>query len=269
MKYYIYLLTFSVLLFSSSLLYSQGRVDGFYKGKGALEIGIGGGVEVHKKYFAGTNRVGISRTIFNANLFGAYGITKGFDVYFGLPYVAINKVKSIQDGSIYLKKLLLNVGLDKSDLQVSFAFGYSSNLAEYVSEGLSAIGQKAKVLDFRPVIHLNMESNWFVTLQGAYLYKFDPVPPAVTAALKLGKATAKYYFDFWYDFQNTSGGLDYQGTPTPDTFRKLGVSYHKVGGTFYQPLGNKFGYYVGASTVITGRNIGQGTSLNIGFIIKG
>jgi hypothetical protein len=258
-----------LLIFSLSIMvYSQGRVDGFYKGKGNLELGLGGGVEVSNNYFAGTTKISLGRTISNANLFAAYGIAKGFDVYLSIPYVIINNVRSVQDGSIYFKKKFLIMDFGSTSLSVSLAAGYSGNLAQYQTEGLSAIGQEAKVIDIRPILHFKNNNGWFSTLQYGYLYKFDPVPPANNLTIKAGYAAASYYFDFWYDFQNTEGGRDYLGTPAPTTFRELGVSYHKIGATFYKPFGSKFGGYAGVSSVITGRNISQGIGVNIGVILK-
>jgi hypothetical protein len=53
---------------SSQILLSQGRVDRFYKGKGNIEVAIGGGVEFATKYFAGRNKIGLSRTIITYSL---------------------------------------------------------------------------------------------------------------------------------------------------------------------------------------------------------
>lgn len=39
----------------------QGRVDGFYKGKGTIEVGLGGGIEFDNVFFAGTNKINLSR----------------------------------------------------------------------------------------------------------------------------------------------------------------------------------------------------------------
>jgi len=257
-----------ILLFSCSLAFSQGRVDGFYKGKGNVEVVAGGGVEFADKYFAGTNKIDLSRTIYNANLFIAAGLFDRLDLYLAAPYVAINTVKSIQDGSAYLKFKAYEKQLEKGKLSISLASGISTNLANYQTEGLNAIGQRATVIDARPVIHYFANNGWFGTFQAAYNHKHQPVPDAINSALKIGKATAKHYFDVWYDFQMSDGGLDYRGIPAPSTFRVLGVDYHKVGATYYTPLFQRLGFYIGTSYVITGRNIGQGIGANLGFVLK-
>ena len=246
---------------------AQGRVDGFYKGKGNIELALGGGAEFASHYFAGNNRIGLSRTILNTSLTVGTGLFNRLDLYINIPYVSIGKVSSVQDGSIFLKYLIAKKKLTNGDLSFSLAGGYSTNLADYQTGGINAIGQQAKVIDVRPLFHYQAGS-WFTTLQFAYNYKFDPVPNATNASFKFGKATSKYYFDIWYENQYTFGGFDYQGTPAPPSFRELGVSFHKIGATYYIPLGNRFGFYTGVAFVLSGRNIGQGPIVNVGFVMK-
>lgn len=249
-------------------IYSQGRVDGFYKGKGNTEIVWGGGAEFDKKYFADDGKIDLVRTIYNTSLFVASGLSDNIDLYISIPYIKINDQKSVQDGSVFLKWKAYNKSLEKGDLSVSLAAGYSGNLAQYQTEGLSAIGQEAKIIDIRPVVHYFAKNGWFGTFQGAYNYKYDPVPNAFNAALKIGKASGKYYIDVWYDHQTSFGGLNYRGTPTPSTFKELGVDYHKVGATFYKPIFERLGAFVSTSYTITGRNTGQGLGGNVGIVLK-
>ena len=248
--------------------YSQGRVDGFYNGKGNTEIVLGGGTEFAKRYFAGNDKISVSRTIYNANIFIAAGLFNKLDLYLSTPYVSINKTGSIQDGSAFLKAEALHRKLSHGELSISMALGFSGNLANYQTEGLSAIGQQAKVLDIRPVVHYFSKGGWFGTLQFAYGYKSDPVPDCINGSLKIGRATSKLYFDVWYDHQTCLGGLDYRGTPAPSTFKELRVNYHKLGATFYSPIFERLGAFAGTSYVITGRNIGQGINVNIGLVLK-
>lgn len=256
-----------VFIIYSSFLSAQGRVDGFYKGKGNIELALGGGTEFASHYFAGNNRIDLSRTISNVSLTVGTGLFNRLDLYLNIPYVSIGEVSSVQDGSVFLKYLIAKQELTKGELSFSIAGGYSSNLADYKTGGINAIGQRAKVMDVRPLVHYQV-GGWFATLQFAYNYKFDPVPNATNGSIKVGKATAKYYFDVWYENQHTFGGFDYQGTPSPPSFRELGVSYHKVGGTYYIPIGKRFGFYTGVAFVLSGRNIGQGPIVNIGFVMK-
>ncbi|HAE31991.1 MAG TPA: hypothetical protein DCF89_12810 [Flavobacteriales bacterium] len=263
----IYISILLIIMFAKSTL-SQGRTDGFFKGKGNTEIVLGGGAEFAKWYYAGNNRIFVPRTIYNANLFIAAGLFNKVDLYLSAPYVSINGAGSIQDGSAYLKLEALNKKFNSGSLSISMAIGCSGNLANYQTEGLNAIGQQAKVLDFRPVVHYFSNDGWFGTFQFGYGLKSAPVPDCINTALKFGKATAKLYFDIWYDYQLGLGGLDYRGTPAPTTFRELRVDYHKIGATIYTPVWSRLGVFAGPAYVITGRNISQGLAINAGLVLK-
>ena len=105
MKQILTILFLITLLFS----YGQGRVDGFFKGKGNLDFVIGGGFENNRNYFAGTNKIALGRDIVIANTFIAYGITNRLDVNFSLPFISVNgNTSGFQDASLFFKyKLFL------------------------------------------------------------------------------------------------------------------------------------------------------------------
>lgn len=248
--------------------FGQSPVDGFFKGKGQYNAVVGGGFSLNGKFFAGTDKVTLTRNVIYTNLFLAAGITNRLDVYANIPYVAVNGEGDLQDGSIYIKYKLYEKSLSTGSFSISLAAGYSTNLTDYQTEGADAIGQQAQIFDIRPVLHYVRSSGWFYTLQGGYLSKGDPVPNAMAIGAKAGKSGDKYYFDMWYNFQNAFGGLDYRGTPTPSTFRELGVSYHRVGATYYRTLLPWLGAFVGTSYVITGRNVGQGPGMSAGLVFK-
>jgi len=112
---------------------AQGRVDGFFKGKGNLDFVLGGGYESNPNYFAGTDKVVLQRNIAIYNAFLAFGITDKFDINMSLPYVDVNGVeKGLQDYAIFLKHKILT----KNRWSISFASGYSSNIGDYQTEGV-------------------------------------------------------------------------------------------------------------------------------------
>ena len=265
---------FSLLLLVSTASIGQGRVDGFFKGKGNLDIALSSNFEVNPKYYAGTNLINLSRNILSVSAFAAYGITNNLDVNVSIPFVSVNGVESsIQDPALFLKYDIGNLRITPA-MSVDFilAGGFSSNVTNYQTGGGSALGQQAKTIDIRPVLHFSFDripfAGSFLTLQGGYNYKFDPVPSAYVFAAKFGIAKANWYADIWYDSQYGIGGFDYQGTPAPPSFRELGVSYHKIGGTFYKPINQKTGWFAGASYALAGRNFSKGFGGNVGVVLK-
>ena len=197
-----------------SLGISQGHVDGFLKGKGNLDAAFSGAIELNSKFIGNGTTFNIQRNIIAASAFVAYGIGDKLDVNLSIPFISVNGAeKGFQDGAIYLKYKLSSFKLFNKKKLVRGDFilagGFSSNFTNYQTQGGSAIGQKAKALDFRPVFQFYFPNSIFATVQTGYTYKFDPVPNAFPFALKVGLAKSNYYLDVWYDFQHSFGGTDY------------------------------------------------------------
>ncbi|MGV6861680.1 MAG: hypothetical protein ACWA41_07895 [Putridiphycobacter sp.] len=265
----------SIVLFSFNG-FSQGRVDGFYKGKGNFDAALSLGYEHNPNYYAGKTKVGLTRDIYFLNSFFAYGITDKFDVNFSLPFINVNgSTQSIQDANLTFKHLLFSHVNSRcayknrtTKTELSGSLGFSSNLTDYQTGGLNAIGQQAKIIDGRIVVHHQFSIPFFVTAQVGYSYKFEPTPSSLPFAIKFGTAQAKFYADVFYEYQHSFGGLDYKGTPAPSSFTELGVDFHKVGGAFYKPLSNKFGLVAGVSYIFLGRNSVEGFGVNAGIVYK-
>jgi hypothetical protein len=260
-----YLIVFC-LIFSSFKLYSQGRIDGFYREKGNATVVLGLGFEDAKDYFAGTEKTGLSRSLYYANVYGAYGITNDLDVSFSLPYMSSNKNSDLQDMSFFLKYRLYKTEIGNGKLQLSLAGGFSTPVGNYTTGGLNDLGQRATIIEGRGVVHYHWHTGWFATLQSGYSYKFEPTPSSIPVTLKAGKTLARWYYDFYYDYQYSFGGIDYRGTPPPQDFREFGSDFHKIGGTLYRSFNNNWGAYISLSYVLSGRNTFQGPGYGVGLV---
>lgn len=258
------LLAFILLVFTN--VYPQGKIDGFFRGKGNATAVLGLGFEDSKDYFAGTEKTGLSRSLYYGNIFAAYGVTNNFDVSVSLPYIASNKNSGLQDVQFFAKYRLYQTEVGTGNFQLSAAGGFSTPVSNYTVGGLNDIGQRATVINSRAVVHYHLNSGWFATLQSGYDFKLEETPNSLPVNLKLGKATAKWYYDFYYDYQHSFGGIDYRGTPSPQNFRELGSDFHKVGGTLFNSFSNNFGAYISLSYVISGRNVFQGPGYGLGLV---
>lgn len=254
---------FSFLVFAISFsAFAQGKIDGFYRGKANTTTVLGFGVENSKSYLAGRNEVALSRDLFYATLFGAYGITNNLDIQINVPYLESDQNKNLQDISIFAKFRFHQ----KRAIQLSLGIGFSAPLSNYDIGGLYDIGQQATIIETRAMAHYQCNSNWFATLQSGFSYKFDEVPNSIPFTLKIGKASKHWYFDVYYDYQYTFGGDDYLGSPRPQNFRKFGVDYHKFGSTLYKPLFKNIGLYITASYLVAGRNVFLGSTYGTGLV---
>lgn len=262
MKYKILAMLFLVLWSG----FSQGKIDGFYRGKGNATVVLGFGFEEPKNYFAGTTKLDLSRSTSYVNLFTSYGIANDLDVQVALPYITTDQASKLQDISLFLKYRFFKKNQENSKLELSFGSGFSTPMSDYKIGGLNDIGQQATSIDTRFMVHYQWNMGWFVTLQSGYSFKLEETPNNLPVTLKIGAAKKNWYYDFYYDYQHSFGGIDYRGTPSPQNFKELGVDYHKIGGTVYTSIYNNFGAYLNLSYVLSGRNTFQGPAYGAGLV---
>lgn len=257
-------LIFSLFIFSTC--FSQGKIDGFYKGKNKGSIVLGFGFEDPKSYFAGTEKIDLSRNLYYINLYAAYGFTENLDVNFSLPYLSSNNESNFQDISVMLKYRFLKSASENGNPEFSFGAGFSTPISDYKVGGLNDIGQQATILETRTMAHYKLNSGWFATLQSGFSFKFKETPNSIPVTFKVGKAANNWYYDAFYDYQHSFGGIDYRGTPRPQNFKELGVDYHKVGGTLYRTLSENFGAALNLSYILSGQNTFQGPAYDLSIV---
>ncbi|MEM6721904.1 MAG: hypothetical protein AAF611_21430 [Bacteroidota bacterium] len=244
---------------------AQGIISGFYNQKGTATLVLGAGFEDSKNYFIGREKSDLSRNLYSISIFGIYGINDRLNVQASLPYLSSGEQSGLQDAQVFLKYKVFAWQKETAKWELSSGTGFSTNVSNYRLGGLNDLGQRAKIIESRALLHYQQNSGWFANVQSGFSFKFEEVPNSFPFTFKFGKASAKNYFDFWYDFQYAFGGIDYRGTPFPQNFQEFGVTYHKVGGTYHFPLSKKSGIYISPSYVITGRNVFQGFAYHAGF----
>ncbi|SRX54698.1 transporter [Aequorivita sp. CIP111184] len=257
-------LTFSLFIFSNS--FSQGKIDGFYKGRGKGSVVLGVGFEDPKSYFVGTERIDLGRNLYYINLYATYGITDNLDINTSLPYLRSDNESDFQDISVMLKYRFFQSASENGNLEFSLGTGLSTPISNYNIGGLNDIGQQATIIETRAVAHYKWNSGWFATLQSGFSFKFEETPNSLPITFKTGKALSVWYYDVFYDYQYSFGGIDYRGTPRPQNFSALGVDYHKVGGTLYRSFSKNFGSALNLSYIFGGRNTFQGFAYGLSIV---
>lgn len=255
-----------IALFFISETYAQGKIDGFYKEAGSGSAVLGLGFEDTQNYYIGRDRSDLGRNAYYASIFGAYGITDDVNVNLSLPYIISDDRRDFQDISLLLKYRIYQYVIEKSRLEFSLAGGISTPVSNYELGGLNDIGQQATILETRGMVHYSHANGWFGTLQSGFSFKLAETPNSIPFTFKFGKASEKWYYDLYYDFQHSFGGIDYRGTPRPQNFKEFGSDFHKVGGTVFTSFSNRFGSYLSLSYVISGRNVFAGPSYGLGLV---
>ncbi len=268
MKYFLLLPALLFVQFS----FSQGAIDGFMKGKGVIDVVPSFGYEFFDEYYSGSEvRLPAKSRIQSYSLYVASGLTDFLDVAAAIPYVrADQNNRGLQDGLLYLKGRFARLKVQKSTLDIMGAIGGHTPIADYAIDSINAIGAQLTSIEPRFILQINDPNGYFASFQTGYSIRLghDSIPDVFPISLKIGAATAKSYTDIWLDAQIARGGKDFNTSEDPIPLNEIGVSYFKIGGTWYKPLGHKFGFFINASTTISGRNIGKATRVGFGFVFK-
>ncbi|MFK7785194.1 MAG: hypothetical protein AB8B56_08760 [Crocinitomicaceae bacterium] len=255
--------------------FSQGLIDGYFKGKGNIDIALSGFTQTAKSYFAGETEVVLggplgstifpeSEKTFNSlGLFAEYGITDKWDVIINAPF--INQV--FQDGSIATKYEAVKTKVGGRDFSVIPALQVSFPLSDYETENLNSVGQKATLISPKVVVQHNLPGGLFIQAQTGYNYALDPVASSVGASVKLGGSFGKFYVDAWYNFQHGFGDKDFL-TPPAVSFREYTVSFQQFGGVVYYGITDMFGIFANASFIFDGRNAYKMPGFGGGLVVK-
>mgnify|MGYP000515942105 CR=1 FL=1 len=238
---------------------AQGVVDGFFKGKGVLDLAAGLAFENASEYYA-LNKIEYGRSLFIVNTFGEYGITDKWDAIASVPLIN----GKLQDASLFTKYELVKF----KGLSIIPAVGISFPLSNYNTETSQAIGQRATNLQGKMVLQYKANSPWFIQAQATYQNTLDPVPHAYGWSTKIGYGKGKWYADLWYDQQISTGDATFLGSIPYNTFRELGVDYQRIGGVVYYQFKPKFGISLAASRVVNGRNIGEASIVGVSGVWK-
>ena len=69
--------------------------------------------------------------------------------------------------------------------------------------------------------------------------------------------------------QEAFGGKDYLGVGdlAPSTFKELGVSFIKMGGKYYHPFHDRYGWVIETNYVVNGRNVDRSVLAAFSFIM--
>lgn len=255
---------FLALLLNTGVVSSQGLVDGFFKGKGNVDVALSATFQGSQHFFAGNERIDLDRAILSLSAFAEYGITEKWDVIGNVPVINLQ----LQDASFYTKYELVSTKIKGKKLSIIPALGFSLPLFNYATETSQAIGQRATVFGGRLVVQQELPKGMFVQVQSGYNYALAPVTSSVPFSIKWGLSFGKNYTDVWFDHQTGFGNKDYLGAVPFTSFRELVVSYHRIGGVFYRQFNQKLGGFVNYSYTINGRNTAQAIGIGTGIVLK-
>lgn len=280
----------SIILFClvSSFGFSQGPIDGFFKGKGNADIAVGMGVN------RSTNYTGHPDSLYDQSygaeqvgLFAQYGITANLDAVFSLPFVFGAGENKFQDMGLHVKYRPLKINWNKNEWSTLFAGGVSFPASDYQADISGALGRRTKKIPLRMISQVKLSNGLFFNITGSYFIRFDRVKESVLTEYqtlhpshkisqpfdhyslmsRIGYAGNHNFVELFVQYQNTLDGIDFkQGVEQP--IQLYEVDYLKVGGTYY--YGKQENGVAVNIAYIPGlrRNIGNIIYAGVSFILK-
>lgn len=220
----------------------------------------------------------------------AYGITKKLNVLAGVPYVwtktsAGNLMgqKGVQDLSVWLK---YNMVQSAGGLSLHGVLGGSLPVSNYVKDFLPmSIGIGSKTITARLIGHYRNTSGFYVTAHASYFFRSNikvdrdayqaddrvyntnevRIPNATDVAARAGYYKKGIQAEVFVD-KGTCVGGDYirrNDMPFPtNNMKSTGVGFYGK----FQP--KNIGFTVMARRVVAGENMGQSTTLSVGFLYQ-
>jgi hypothetical protein len=286
-----YLIFTCCTFLTTTLVHSQGPLDGYLKGAGHLDLAPsfswltarqldGADGQVYDESFRGNL----------LSLFAEYGITERFDLVATLPYTFTSTQNGLQDGGLYVKyRPVLLESAHIGRLGVVLGTGVSGPLSNYEPTAAGAIGQRAVLVPARLIAQWETPLGVFFNLTGGWNWRLDHLKEADIARIrqqrpgynpndpphyatflgKIGFPSAHYYLDAWYEWQYTpnNAGADYVPN-VPDLPQAYGVSYSQIGGTAYYSENGRRGVYLSGGYILGGRNTSRILRLTVGAVFK-
>ena len=284
-----------VLLGISGIAIAQTDQDAIMMAKNNFCTGVMYTHSSWKDYWEGTNKrdnqnIGTVSTNMYA-VMGNYGVSKDLDVLFGLPYVQTNASagtmigqKGLQDLSLWVKWKGLEKKHNKSTYSAYVLAGGSIPVSNYVIDYLPlSIGLGSRTLSGRLMLDYQ-RGRFFVTGSGTYTYRGNvtidrtayyttqlilsnkvQMPDVATYGLRTGYRSQNLIAEALLTGMNTLGGFDIRRNDMPFPSNEMNALALGVNAKYEIPLLDGLSVTGGGNYVLSGRNVGQSTTFNIGI----
>ena len=281
---------------SASSLRAQSLVSGFMAGKGHGSLVVSGTTERYMSVYLAPTKIDEVPVfqevqVKSLNLYGTYGLTDKIDAIVSIPYIQskgnaagrvvndldalfpaqgyTNTRQGLQDLTALLKFKSYSVELGSSVLDLLGVASFSTPISDYQTNTgygyIIAIGNRATKYSAAGVAHLKTSTGVFATAQVGYSLRTGEVPNALVGEAKIGYAGPKTYLEGFASFQESNGGTDISQAGFNGFFPSTRVNFLRLGASAYRPIASGFGLTLGASTYVSGRNIGKSTGYSAGI----
>ena len=287
-----------VIALTATSLPSQTVDDGMLMPRRAFSTGVVYAHDSWSQYWEGT----LKRT--NGNIgtvttqsvawMGSYGVTDRLSVIATLPYVRtsasqgpLHGMDGVQDVTLAVKyQLLATPFTERGTVRAMVVGAAGIPASNYVPDFLPlSIGLASRQFSGRFTLNFQAHQGWFLNGSTAYtwrtkvtldrpayytngqLYLSDEVamPNVFDYSVTAGYQRGRLCIPISLSQQRTLGGGDIRRQDMPFVSNRM--DFVKVGGLvmYTLPAPSKFGMRLGMSRIISGRNVGQSTTLTAGL----
>jgi hypothetical protein len=226
--------------------------------------------------------------------FGVYGITDKINVIAMLPYVktkasmgTLAGMEGIQDLSIGVKYNFFRKDFEKSLFKTFGVLNFSTPLTDYTADHLPlSIGMESTNITYRLTTWFRHDIGWFANASAGYTWRSNvtidrpsyytgtdlnntnevKMPNLFDLFVSMGYQKGSVQAELNYLQQNTLGGADIRRQDMPFVSNRM--NYSKIGALvmYYLPKPQGLALRGSYTTTVSGRNVGQSTTLLAGIL---
>ena len=287
-----------LLICISSILSLQSKaqtdIDGIMMTKNNFCTGIVYNYSSWKNYWEGTFKrdnanLGTISTQMIAAM-GNYGITDKLNVLFSIPYVqtkasagSLKGLKGMQDLSLWLKWMPVDVKMGMGNFSLYGVAGYSFPVSNYVADFLPmSIGLRSKNLSIRAIADYQVKK-FFVTGSATYVQRSNikidrdsyfttemhysrevKMPDAASFNVRAGYRSNSFTGELVFSNWKTLGGFDITKNNMPFPSNEMNATRAGVAFKYTTIFSPGLSLIGGSNITLSGRNVGQSTDFTAG-----
>jgi hypothetical protein len=287
-------LSYTILCFLLPfIIKAQSLNDGIYMPKQSFCGGVMLMQDQFENYWEGTtkrNNLNMgTMTMKGLGVMATYGLADNLNIVASVPYLhtkasagVMSGMSGLQDLTVGLKYKIVKL----NDLSANVIVGGSIPTNNYVAAFPLAIGNQCKTAFGRVLLHFLNEKGWTATAQSTYTLRSNiaidatnyytdrnvfsnevAMPNTANLSLRGGYYTYRVAAEAFIEHNNTLGGFDIRRNDMMFPSNKM-VSTRLGFTGFYRvkPL-NNLQIMLNVTQTLSGRNVGQATSMALGFMM--
>ena len=293
-QYYRYSLLILVYMLSYLPLSAQTDIDGIMMSKNNFCTGFMYSSSQWTDYWEGTQKRNnenlgtVSTKMYG--VMGNYGVSDKLNLLFGIPYVqtkasagTLSGLKGLQDLSLWVKWMPVEMKIGKGDLSVYGIGGLSFPTTNYVADFLPlSIGLHTTNISLRGMMDYQV-GKWFATVSGTYVVRSNvtidrpayyttemhltndvSMPDASNIQIRTGYRSSRMIVEGVFNNWNTLGGFDITRNNMPFPSNKMNATTAGFNIKYNIHAVDGLSLIGGGNFTLAGRNMGQASSFNTG-----